>query len=330
MNMAARMSPRVSTSSAPHLIFTSGGPNPLNRWDVITPRGQHQTQQHLQPEQSAAFETASTLSPRESSSSDRLQARISPVRVQLACGAPALANNKSRVEKVYDEELRCFCFDLLGSGVYVTAPPAAITPGGNAKGRIPKNTLHVTQAWITLLVKYVGEAFQFEFTIKDAQSISRRIRFSTFNIKCKNSQFVTAYPLPTMEDPSVGDLTVLEDSDIVKLGWNVLSLNVAKIVEESFGQQFQEVASVSIHSNCKLKTIVATERFMTADELSTALGSSHWPSGASRCPLVQLPTALKRFPSSGHKTGKAKQKLWSTPNKEVDNAESTDIDNKSA
>eukprot|EP01053_Blabericola_migrator_P006346 Blabericola_migrator_1__6345@NODE_31_length_18777_cov_137_037787_g27_i0_p9_GENE_NODE_31_length_18777_cov_137_037787_g27_i0NODE_31_length_18777_cov_137_037787_g27_i0_p9_ORF_typecomplete_len182_score25_32DUF667/PF05018_13/2_2e19Dimerisation/PF08100_11/3_2e03Dimerisation/PF08100_11/0_055_NODE_31_length_18777_cov_137_037787_g27_i01340913954 len=166
----------------------------------------------------------------------------------------------------------------------------------------------------------MGEPFQFEFAVKDAQSISRRIRFATYNVKCKNSQFVAAYPLPTLEDNTVGDVNNLNENEILKHGWNILEVDLAQIMESAFNQSFKELASITIHSNCKLKTIVAAAKSMTVDELASALGTSHWPNGASMLSILQLPTSLTRFPSNSA-LRRLKQTGLLTPN-----AKNCDID----
>lgn len=106
---------------------------------------------------------------------------------------PTKGLSKCYVEKVYDEDLRCFCFELWGSGLSMSTPAAASDGRGSfiVRGASLRKgeALNLRSSYLLVLFKYLGQPFTCELSIKDDQSVTRRIKFCSHDPRAKSSQF---------------------------------------------------------------------------------------------------------------------------------------------
>ncbi|EZG67514.1 hypothetical protein GNI_068530 [Gregarina niphandrodes] len=160
------------------------------------------------------------------------------------------------VEKVYDEDLRGFCYEIAGSNVHVDLPMA--------KKVSPKPSLEIQTTYLLLLMKHVGRDFTFECGVKDTQSVVRRARFSTSSPRIRNSQFTHSIFLETLP------------------GWQLYYIDFVDLMKTCFGQEFRCLQSLSIGSTVRVKAVLSTSQdplSFSPAELLSSLMLNHWPGG---------------------------------------------------
>lgn len=140
------------------VLFTSRGTNPLKNWDVVCPRPSKLSEVSSSSGADAEVLSPGTISPAESRNNRAaltiLNQRVSPKYVDQS--ASAAEKQGGCVEKVYDEEIRCFCFEIQGPGVSLVNPPQVkLAEKSKICPRPPTLSLGASQPHLLLLVKYV-------------------------------------------------------------------------------------------------------------------------------------------------------------------------------
>lgn len=137
-----------------------------------------------------------------------------------------------------------------------------------------------------------------EFAVKDGQGISRRLRACTTTLyRAKNSQFSYSWALPPPECAERiaqrHSISVEEASrGCLRRGWNVISLDLDRLMTMSFNQKFVEVASITLHASMRVKVLTASDSPVPHDSesLLAALGLNYWPYGSMEPPLFLVPS----------------------------------------
>jgi hypothetical protein len=143
------------------------------------------------------------------------------------------------IKRITDEDVKSLALEIRGINVetvFISAPSA------------PCKSLAIKLPFLVIVVKNLMKTFSFEIQILDDQNMLRRFRSSNYQTKTVVSSFSTRMPLA------------------LNCGWNQIQLNLADFTRRAYGTNYMEAVRITIHANCRLRSIYFCDRLYSDDE----------------------------------------------------------------
>lgn len=139
------------------------------------------------------------------------------------------------IERILDDQFKSSALEIRGANLsttYIISKPLSI--------RLPQ---------LVLIVRNLEKYFSFEVEICDSSDAKRRFRFANYQNKLKVEHFQCSMALH------------------MKPNWNLISINLAQLVERVYATKFVECKRVRVNGNCRLRRIYFCDRNYANNEL---------------------------------------------------------------
>ncbi|KFD57193.1 hypothetical protein M514_02078, partial [Trichuris suis] len=144
------------------------------------------------------------------------------------------------IKVVEDDEIRSPAVEMVGSsidGACIRCPSDA------------KLTLGIKMPYLVLVVKNMKRYFAFEVELLDSKGTTRRFRANNFQSNTRTKPYVCTIPLR------------------LDNGWNSVHFNLADFTKRAYGTNYVETSRITVHANCRLRSVYFADRIYAEDEL---------------------------------------------------------------